>query len=181
MNESAARWVVMGVSGSGKSCVGALLAAELGIRFVEGDSFHAPESVAKMRAGTPLTDDDRAGWLARLAQEIGAAAAAGEALVLSCSALKRRYRDQLRAADPALRFIHLTGDRALVAQRMAARSGHYMPLSLLASQFATLEALQADEAGLALDIRETPAQLVADIIDAAKRMRGHGAPAAPAQ
>lgn len=181
MSMAAVRWVVMGVSGCGKSCVGALLAARLGIRFLEGDSYHAPASVEKMRAGTPLTDEDRAGWLARLAAEIGAAAAAGEGLVLSCSALKRRYRDRLRAADPALRFAHLAGARELVAQRMAARAGHYMPLALLESQFATLEALQDDEAGLLLDIRKSPAQLVEEIAEATKRLRGHGAPATPAQ
>ncbi len=180
MTRVATRWVVMGVCGSGKSRVGALLAAALGARFLEGDDFHPPANVEKMRAGVPLDDADRAGWLDRLAAEIAGAAAAGEDLVLSCSALKRRYRDRLRTADAALRFVHLEGERELIARRMLARVGHYMPLSLLESQLAALEALQDDEAGLRLDIRQEPAQLVEEIL-AEKRMRGHSAPAAPAQ
>lgn len=161
-----ARWVVMGVSGSGKSSVGAALAAEMGVRFVEGDDYHSPASIAKMQAGVPLTDDDRAGWLDRLAAEIARSAAAGEGLVLSCSALRRRYRERLRAADPALRFAHIHGERTLFAQRMQARSNHFMPPSLLDSQLAALEPLQPDEAGLVLDARLPPAEL-------AKKIRGH--------
>lgn len=162
-----ARWVVMGVSGCGKSSVGAALAAALGVRFLEGDHYHPPANVARMRAGVALTDEDRAAWLDRLAAEIGAAAAAGAGLVLSCSALKRRYRDRLRAADPALRFAHVHGERALLAQRMQERSGHFMPLSLLDSQLATLEPLQGDEAGIVLDARRPPQELAADIKKAA--------------
>lgn len=161
MNEKigdAPRWVVMGVSGCGKSSVGIALAQALGVRFVEGDRFHSPANVAKMAAGIPLTDDDRADWLHSLQEEIRAAVAAGTGIVVSCSALKRRYRDLLRAGDPALRFAHLDGSRELIAERMAAREGHYMPLSLLDSQLATLEPLQDDEAGLRLDIgAEVPA------------------------
>ncbi|WUR13586.1 gluconokinase [[Empedobacter] haloabium] len=161
MNErigNAPRWVVMGVSGCGKSSVGIALAQALGVRFVEGDQYHPAANVAKMAAGIPLTDDDRKEWLHSLQAEIRAAAAAGTGLVVSCSALKRRYRDLLRAGDPALRFAHLDGSRELIAARMAARQGHYMPLSLLDSQLATLEPLQDDEAGLRLDIgTEVPA------------------------
>ncbi|WP_227470244.1 gluconokinase [Massilia sp. YMA4] len=161
MNErigNAPRWVVMGVSGCGKSSVGIALAQALGVRFVEGDQYHPAANVAKMAAGIPLTDDDRKEWLHSLQAEISAAAAAGTGLVVSCSALKRRYRDLLRAGDPALRFAHLDGSRELIAARMAARQGHYMPLSLLDSQLATLEPLQDDEAGLRLDIgTEVPA------------------------
>ncbi|HKX43123.1 MAG TPA: gluconokinase, partial [Burkholderiaceae bacterium] len=124
--------VVMGVSGSGKSTVGALLAEALGTEFVEGDTLHPPENVAKMRAGTPLTDADREGWLHTIAARLAAAHAAGQGLVISCSALKRAYRDTLRASAPDLRLIHLHGDFDLLAARMAARSGHYMPASLLA-------------------------------------------------
>ncbi len=171
---------MMGVCGSGKSLVGKLLAQELGVRFIEGDSFHPPANVAKMTAGIPLTDDDRAAWLARLAAVIRQAVASGEGVVLSCSALKRRYRDRLREADPGLRFAHLTGERELIAQRMQAREGHYMPLSLLDSQLATLEPLQDDERGLQLDIGQAPAALVAAILDP-KRVRGPGVPAKPAQ
>ena len=126
-----ARWVVMGVSGCGKSEVGQRLANALGVRFLEGDAYHSATNVAKMAAGIPLDDDDRADWLCALQDEIAAARARGEGLVLACSALKRRYRDLLRAADPGLRFAHLSGPRALIAQRMLARTAHYMPASLL--------------------------------------------------
>ncbi|WP_035374162.1 gluconokinase [Pseudoduganella violaceinigra] len=161
----AERWVVMGVSGSGKSTLGIALAKALDVRFEEGDDYHPAANIAKMRAGQPLTDADRAGWLARLAELIRQAAAAEAGMVLSCSALKRRYRDQLRAADPALRFIHLDGERALLAQRMQERAGHYMPLALLDSQLETLQALQADEAGMRLDIRQQTTQLLAQILE----------------
>lgn len=158
------RWVVMGVSGCGKSSVGIALAEALGVRFVEGDRYHSAANVAKMAAGTPLTDDDRAEWLLSLQAEIRTAVTAGVGIVVSCSALKRRYRDLLRAGDAGLRFAHLDGSRALIAERMAARQGHYMPLSLLDSQLATLEPLQADEAGLRLAIEEDVPVLVQAIL-----------------
>lgn len=158
------RWVMMGVSGCGKSSVGQMLADRLGVRFLEGDSFHSAQNVAKMRSGVPLTDEDRAGWLASLAGEIRKAVEQGEGVVLSCSSLKRRYRDQLRAAYPGLHFAHLNGSRELIAERMLARVNHYMPLSLLDSQCAALEPLQQDEAGVVLDIREEPARLVEQIL-----------------
>ncbi|MGO4378859.1 gluconokinase [Pseudoduganella sp. RAF53_2] len=160
------RWVMMGVSGCGKSLVGKRLAENLSVPFLEGDTFHSPQNVAKMRSGVPLNDADRAGWLASLAEQILKAVDQGEGLVLSCSSLKRRYRDQLRAADPALRFAHLSGSREVIAQRMLARVNHYMPLSLLDSQCAALEPLDDDEAGLILDIRKEPAQLVEEILRA---------------
>lgn len=160
------RWVVMGVSGSGKSTLGAALAARLDLRFIEGDSFHPAPNVAKMSSGLPLDDHDRAGWLQALAAEIGHARAQGAGLVLSCSALKRRYRDLLRQADPDLRFAHLQGPRELIAERMAGRSGHYMPPALLDSQLRDLEALQDDEAGLRLDLAEAPQALVDRIVGA---------------
>jgi gluconokinase len=163
------RWVVMGVSGCGKSTVGAALAAHDKVAFIEGDEFHPAANVAKMSAGVPLTDDDRAGWLQALAGQIGAARAQGAGIVVSCSALKRRYRDLLRQADPGLRFIHLQGPRDLIEQRMQARPGHYMPPSLLDSQLRDLEPLQADEAGLTLDITRAPAELVAHITASAAR------------
>jgi len=159
------RWVVMGVSGSGKSTVGAALAARLGLRFIEGDAFHPARNVDKMSAGLPLDDDDRAGWLQALAAEIRSAREQDQGLVLSCSALKRRYRDLLRLADPALRFAHLSGPRALIAERMAGRNGHYMPPALLDSQLRDLEPLQEDEAGLRLDITLAHTALVDRIID----------------
>jgi gluconokinase len=158
------RWVVMGVSGAGKSEIGARLAAALGVRFLEGDSFHSSYNVAKMSAGIPLDDEDRAGWLQTLSSEISAARQRGEGLVLSCSSLKRRYRDLLRMGDPGLRFAYLSGERALLEQRMRTRPGHYMPASLLDSQLRDLEPLQADEAGMRLDLTHTPQQLVEAIL-----------------
>jgi gluconokinase len=154
------RWVVMGVSGCGKSSIGRQLAARRGVPYAEGDDYHTAANVAKMAAGTALTDADRQEWLATLQAKIGAAAAAGDSLVLSCSSLKRRYRDLFRSADPALVFIHLDGPRALISARMHARPNHYMPPSLLESQFAALEPLGADERGMRLDIDAPPEQLV---------------------
>jgi len=154
----------MGVSGAGKSEIGARLAAELGVPYLEGDSFHPPANVAKMSAGVPLDDADRAGWLQKLSAEISDASQRGEGMVLSCSSLKRRYRDVLRSGDPSLRFAHLSGERAILEQRMLTRPGHYMPASLLDSQLRDLEPLQADEAGLCLDLALPPQQLVAAIL-----------------
>ncbi len=159
----APRWVVMGVAGCGKSSVGTALAEQLGVRFVEGDRYHSPENVAKMSAGVPLTDGDRLHWLASLQGEIRDSVQRGEGIVVACSALKRRYRDLLREGAPGLRFAHLDGTRDLIAARMDARVGHYMPLSLLDSQFAALEALQPDEPGIVLDIGEEVPRLVGRI------------------
>jgi carbohydrate kinase (thermoresistant glucokinase family) len=146
----------MGVSGSGKTVVGQALAADLGWPFVDGDDFHPPANVAKMAAGTPLDDADRWPWLDRLASEMGTVNAGGGNAVLACSALKQAYRDRLcRAGD--VRFIHLSGDSATIAARLAARSHRYMPPALLASQFATLE---APAGAIVVDIREpVPAQV----------------------
>lgn len=157
------RWVVMGVSGCGKSTVGQALATANAVGFVEGDQFHPRANVAKMSAGVALNDDDRAEWLLTLQAQIRAARVGGEGLVISCSALKRRYRDLLREGDPGLRFAHLNGPQELIAARVQARVGHYMPTSLLDSQFRDLEPLQADEAGITLDIRIPPDDLVTQI------------------
>jgi gluconokinase len=138
-------YVVMGVSGCGKSTVGKLIAETLGGRYAEGDSFHPPENVEKMRGGQPLDDHDRAPWLAAMADAICDWNARGETVVLACSALKRRYRDVLRGGGD-VRFIHLAGEKALIASRLAARKGHYMPATLLDSQFAALEPPNDDEA-----------------------------------
>jgi len=153
--------VVMGVSGCGKSTVGALLAQRLGAEFVEGDSLHPPSNVEKMAAGTPLTDADREGWLQTIAAQLGAAHTAGRSLVVSCSALKRAYRDTLRASAPDLRLVYLQGDFDLLGARIAARSGHYMPASLLASQFAALQEPSDDEHAITLDCRLEPDALEA--------------------
>jgi gluconokinase len=163
------RWVIMGVCGCGKSTVGAALARAFGVDFIEGDAYHPAPNVIKMSAGEPLTDDDRAGWLQALAREIAAARARGEGIVVSCSALKRRYRDLLRQADPDLRFAHLQGPRGMIAARMQTRIGHYMPISLLDSQLRDLEPLQPGEAGLTLDTTQPPDALVASIIESTGR------------
>ncbi|HJW57482.1 MAG TPA: gluconokinase [Burkholderiaceae bacterium] len=159
-----ARLVIMGVSGCGKSEIGRRLAVCLGYAYTEGDDYHPPENIAKMAAGKPLNDTDRHGWLQSLSARIGEAASRDEGLVLSCSALKRRYRDVLRADDPALFFIHLHGDRELLAARIQGRAGHFMPLSLLDSQLADLEPLAPDEAGIRLDISKPPAALIDEIL-----------------
>ena len=153
--------VVMGVSGCGKSTVGALLAQALHCEFVEGDALHPAHNVEKMAAGQPLTDDDRAGWLQAIAARLADAHAHGRSLVASCSALKRRYRDVLRSGAPDLRFVFLHGQPALLAQRMALRTGHYMPASLLDSQLATLEPPGADEQPIALEFSLPPQELAA--------------------
>lgn len=154
-------WVVMGVSGCGKTSIGEKLAAALGVPFIEGDAFHSQANIAKMTAGTALTDDDRRDWLLTLRDKL--AAREGGA-VLSCSSLKRAYRDLLRSAGGDVRFAHLAGERGLLLERVSNRPGHYMPPSLLDSQLDTLEPLQPDEAGITLDIRDSQEQLVAQIL-----------------
>jgi gluconokinase len=154
----------MGVSGSGKSVIGAALARALGVDFVEGDEYHSAENVRRMAAGIPLTDEDRVQWLRTLANRIHEAKDAGTGLVVSCSALKRSYRDILRAAAPELRFVFLEGERALIAERLAGRRGHYMPASLLDSQLAILEEPSPDEDAFVCDIRESPQSLVAALV-----------------
>jgi gluconokinase len=153
--------VVMGVSGCGKSTVGAQLALALGADFVEGDGLHPARNVALMAAGTALTDADRAGWLGVIADQLARAHGAGRSLVVSCSALKRAYRDLLRATCPGLRFVHLHGSVDQLSARLQARSGHYMPASLLASQLATLQVPAADEQALVFDIAQTAQQISA--------------------
>lgn len=157
----APRVVVMGVSGSGKSTVGRLLADRLGVNFVEGDALHSDSNVAKMASGTALTDADRYGWLQAVAEQLTNPSAEVCGVVASCSALKRSYRDLLRAGAPDLRFVFLHGDRALLAHRLASRSGHYMPPSLLQSQLDTLEPPSDDEAPIRLDIASPPLRLAA--------------------
>jgi gluconokinase len=159
-----ARYVVMGVAGAGKSRIGSAFARALGVDFVEGDAYHPPENVARMAAGIPLTDDDRLGWLRALADRLGTAAKAGEGLVMACSALKRSYRDLLRARDPSVRFILLDGPRALIAERLAGRRGHYMPASLLDSQLATLEIPSPDEGAWTCDVTAPPDAIVAALV-----------------
>jgi gluconokinase len=155
--------IVMGVCGSGKTAVGRLLAASLGCDFLDGDDFHPPANVEKMRAGTPLADADRWPWIDRLAAEIGTRLADGRGAVVACSALARRYRARLAAARPGVTLVHLDGDRDLLASRLASRQGHFMPATLLDSQLAALERPTADERPLIVDIAATPAAIVAAI------------------
>jgi gluconokinase len=159
----------MGVSGCGKSEIGCRLARHLGIAYLEGDAFHPEANVAKMSAGIPLDDQDRAGWLGVLADKVAAACRDGQGLVLSCSSLKRRYRDQLRTGDPHLVFVHLHGERDTISVRMQSRPGHFMPPALLDSQLRDLEPLQADEVGFQVDIRHSPDALVAQIVQRCKK------------
>jgi gluconokinase len=149
--------VVMGVAGTGKTTVGTLLAARLGVPYADGDDFHPQANIDRMSAGIPLTDEDRWPWL----DAVGAWAHARAGLggVVSCSALKRSYRDRLRAAAPGVVFAHLTGDRALIEDRMSHRQGHFMPTALLDSQLATLQPLQPDEAGVAVDVTGSPEEI----------------------
>lgn len=168
---SLAAIVVMGVSGCGKSTVGALLAERLGWSFEDGDSFHPPENVEKMRSGTPLTDEDRWPWLAAIAARIARAREGGEGVVVACSALKRSYRDALRDGHADIRFLHLTGEPALIMARQAARQGHYMPASLVASQFATLEPPDTEADVIDLDVDPEPPAIVQKAV-AALRRRG---------
>ena len=163
-NDSTEVIVVMGVSASGKSTVAGLLARALGATCLDGDHFHPPENVARMRAGQALTDADRQGWLAALRERLAQACAKGESVVLSCSALKRSYREQLRQGAPGLTLVYLHGSRELLAARIAARTGHYMPPSLLDSQLSTLEPPQPDEAALAFDVSLSPQQIVERIL-----------------
>lgn len=153
--------IVMGVSGCGKTTVGSRLAERLGWPFYDGDDFHPPANKAKMGRGVPLDDVDRAGWLAALADLIRAHLAEGRSLVLACSALKQRYRDQLRVA-PEIVFVHLRGTYDLILARMQARTGHYMKPEMLASQFATLE---PPTDALVVDISAPPEAIVDQIAE----------------
>ena len=142
--------VVMGVSGSGKSTVGAAVAQRLGVPFADADDFHPPANIAKMKAGIPLDDDDRYPWLEAIGHWLAEHWREGGGM--SCSALKRKYRDQLRRHCPQTEFVHLSGSPEVIAARQASRPGHFMPASLMASQFATLEPLAPDERGTTLDV-----------------------------
>jgi len=160
--------VVMGVSGVGKTEVGRLLAAQLGAAFHDADDFHPPANVARMRAGVPLTDDHRAPWLAALRTLVEATLAGtdGPGIVLACSALKHAYRERLGGGLPGVRLVHLDGDKELIRSRITSRVGHFMPASLLDSQWATLERPGPDEDPLVVDVAATP-EVITDRIVAA--------------
>ena len=162
-------FVVMGVSGCGKTSVGQAIAAYLGVDFVEGDALHPPENIAKMSQGIPLTDNDRFPWLDLIGDRIARAQAENKGLVVSCSALRRIYRDRLRGfAKGQLTFVYLSGSLELLAPRMAARKGHFMPTSLLESQLATLEVPTGEPGVLTVDIAGSQAQVIAASINALK-------------
>jgi gluconokinase len=149
--------VVMGVAGSGKTTVGSALAARLGVPFADADSFHSPAARAQMAAGHPLDDLDRAPWLETLA---GWLRSQPRGAVLACSALKRRYRDVLRTGSADLCFLHLIGDPGVVTERVGDRPDHYMPVTLVQSQYEALEPLAADERGVEIDLTLAPEQII---------------------
>lgn len=152
--------VVMGVSGSGKSTIGALIAQDLGVPFVDGDSLHPVANVEKMASGMPLNDDDRWPWLA----EVGRVLATSEGgVVVACSALRRAYRDAIVSASPWTQLVHLHGSRAVLGSRLEGRSDHFMPASLLDSQLATLEPLEQDEPGFVVDIDQGVTEILAAV------------------
>jgi gluconokinase len=159
----------MGVSGSGKSTVGAALALRLGVPFADGDAFHSATNIAKMAAGTPLTDNDRYPWLDAVGHWLADHHDGG---VMSCSALKRSYRDRLRAYCPGVEFVHLTGSPELIGRRQAGRPGHFMPSALEKSQFETLEPLAPDEHGITLDVASSVDAIVEDVVTYLNEQRG---------
>ena len=162
--------VFMGVCGCGKSTVAEIYAQRTEATLLEADGFHPPENIAKMSGGTPLTDADRAGWLAAMAARLAEGKARGEAMVVTCSALKKVYRDRLREGDPELFFIFLDGSQELLQARLDARKGHFMPPGLLGSQLATLERPNlASEKCLHVSITLTPEQIGATVAVAMRR------------
>ena len=161
--------VVMGVSGSGKTTIARLMADRLGWQMLEGDKLHPPANVAKMRSGTPLDDADRWPWLQAIAARIDAWRDAGVSGVVACSALKRAYRDILIGPRPDVVLVYLQGTKALIAGRLAARKGHFMPPGLLDSQFQTLEAPTAEERPVVASIAPAPEVIAATIVGELKQ------------
>lgn len=161
--------VLMGVAGSGKTTVGAMLAGRLRWRFADADDFHSAGNVAKMKAGIPLTDADRRPWLEAIAAQVDAWRSSGAHGVVTCSALKRSYREIIIGNRPDVRLVHLKGERPLIADRLAARHAHFMPASLLESQFATLEEPAADEHAISIWVGKPPDALVEEIVVALAR------------
>jgi carbohydrate kinase (thermoresistant glucokinase family) len=164
--------VVMGVSGSGKTTVSSLLAATLGCQFQEGDDLHPPENVEKMHGGTPLTDADRLPWLREIAEKIDSWRGRRESGVLTCSALKRAYRDLIIGNRPEVTLVYLKGPYDLIRRRMAARHEHFMPMALLDSQFAALEEPTPDEHPITVDIGGRPADIALEIVRQLEKRQG---------
>ena len=164
MNTAPSVLVVMGVSGSGKTTVAALLAGQLGWEYEDGDDFHPPENVAKMHGGTPLTDADRWPWLQAIAAWIDATRSAGRHGVVACSALRRAYRDILIGDRPDVRLVYLQGDKQLISARQSARLNHYMPATLVDSQFAALEEPMPDEHPIVVSVAPRPMEIVQAVV-----------------
>ena len=156
--------VVMGVSGSGTTTIGTLVAHELGVEFIDGDSLHPLENVRKMAAGTPLDDDDRWPWLEIVGRTLHEHGERREGLVVACSALKRVYRERIRSQAPSALFLHLDGTVEVLTRRIEGRSGHFMPAALLESQIETLEPLAQEEGGYVLNIDQPVADMVDDAV-----------------
>ena len=166
--------IVMGVSGSGKTTVSALLAAALGCQFQEGDDLHPAENVEKMQGGTPLTDADRLPWLRKIAEEIDSWRARGDSGVLTCSALERSYRDIVIGNRPGVTLVYLKGSYDLIRRRMAARHEHFMPVALLDSQFATLQEPTPNEHPITMDVGGRPTEIAAEIMHQLEERQGSG-------
>lgn len=160
--------ILMGVTSVGKTTIGKLLAERMGATFAEGDSYHPAANVEKMRRGTPLSDDDRWPWLHAIADDLRTWIKEGKDAVVTCSALKRSYRDVLRSAGKEVRIVYLTGETPLIRTRMEGRVGHYMPVSLLPSQLSTLEPPTAEEGAVAIDVSDAPPVIVERILEAVR-------------
>lgn len=158
--------IVMGVQGCGKSTAGRAIALRLGLPFIDGDDLHSVENKQKMASGQPLDDADRHPWLTTIGRTLADRLAENQPTVVACSALKRRYRDLIRDLAPDVRFVHLQGDQALIADRLSQRNHEYMPAALLDSQFETLEPLAQDEAGIRLDITLSPEEIAEAVASA---------------
>ena len=156
--------VVMGVSGSGKTTIAAMLAERLDRPFAEADEFHPQANIDKMSAGEPLNDDDRWPWLAAMRDWLSSQTALGHPAIVTCSALRRKYRDVLRGADGTVLFVHLAGEPALVRERVESRRAHFMPPALLKSQYDTLEPLETDENGIAVGVAGSPGEIVDSVL-----------------
>lgn len=165
-NNSFPPMVIMGVSGSGKSTIGALLGQRLGVRFIDGDDLHPAQNKEKMGAGIPLDDEDRWPWLRAIGRTLASGKSDGGGVIVACSALKRRYRDLLREYAPEVLFVHMEGSAETLAARMAGRNHEFMPVTLLASQLEALEPLEPGETQVVLDVRKPPAELVEDAVAA---------------
>lgn len=163
--------VVMGVSGSGKTTIGALVADATAVPFVDADDLHPIENVKKMASGTPLDDEDRWPWLDIVGRRLHEAGESGEGMVMACSALRRSYRDRIRESAPSAVFLHLHGSLEVLTSRLEGRSGHFMPPALLKSQIDTLEVLGDDEAGYVLDIGQSVDGMLETALPALKRIR----------